>query len=125
MAEPLSLGKRERQIVEALYRLGEASVHDVLAAIPNPPSYSAVRAMLMLLVGKKIVTYREEGIRYLYRAVVPMKQVRRSALRNVVRNFFGGDPADAVAALLDGSAGRLKPEDLERIKEMIKGAQGR
>jgi BlaI family transcriptional regulator, penicillinase repressor len=125
MAEPLSLGKRERQIVEALYRLGEASVHEVLAAIPNPPSYSAVRAMLMLLVGKKIVTYREEGIRYLYRAVVPMKQVRRSALRNVVRNFFGGDPADAVAALLDGSAGRLKPEDLERIKEMIKGAQGK
>ncbi|HXY34698.1 MAG TPA: BlaI/MecI/CopY family transcriptional regulator [Planctomycetaceae bacterium] len=125
MVESHQLGRRERQIVEAVYRLGEGSVADVRRALPDPPSYSAVRATLGLLAAKKLVSYRHEGKRYLYRPVTPKSTVRRSALRELVRNFFGGRPADAVAALLDGSAGRLEPEDLERIRRRIENAEGR
>lgn len=116
---PLHLSKRERQITESLYRLGEASVSQVLADLPDPPSYSAVRAILNLLVKKNLATTRQDGKRYLYRAVPAKDKVRRSALKNLVRTFFGGTPADAVAALLDGSAGKLSPEDLHRIRELI------
>jgi predicted transcriptional regulator len=75
--------------------------------------------MLNLLVEKEVLTFRQEGKRYLYRAVAPKGKTGRAALRNLVRNFFSGQPLDAVAALLDGSAGRLAPEDLERLKQLI------
>jgi predicted transcriptional regulator len=113
------VGRRERQIVEAVYRLEEASVADVRRALPDPPTYSAVRAMLNLLVEKNVLTYRQQGKRYLYRAVASKGKTGRAALRNLVRNFFGDQPLDAVAALLDGSAGRLAPHDLERLKQLI------
>jgi predicted transcriptional regulator len=119
----LQLGKRERQIVETVFRLGEAAVADVLAALPDPPSYSAVRAMLNLLCEKQVLTFRQEGKRYLYRATTSKDKVGRVALRNLVRNFFGGQPLDAVAALLDGSAGRMAPDDLARIKQLIDEAE--
>lgn len=121
----LQLGRRERQIVEAVYRFGEASVAEVKGALPDPPSYSAVRGMLNLLADKNILTHRRDGKRYLYRPIAPKRTVRRSALRELVRNFFSGEPADAVAALLDGSAGRLRPEDLERIRQLINQAEAR
>ena len=113
------LGRRERQIVEAVYRLGAASVAEVRKALPDPPTYSAVRAMLNLLVEKGVLTFRQDGKRYVYRPVTSRGQMGRTALRNLVRNFFAGQPLDAVAALLDGSAGRLAPEDLERLKQLI------
>lgn len=125
MVESHQLGRRERQIVEAVYRLGEASVADVRRALPDPPSYSAVRATLGLLAAKNLVSYRHQGKRYLYRPVTPKTTVRRSALRELVLNFFGGRPADAVAALLDGTAGRLEPDDFERIKRRIENAEGK
>jgi BlaI family transcriptional regulator, penicillinase repressor len=121
----LGLGRRERQIVEAVYRLGEASVAQVRQELPDPPSYSAVRAMLRLLATKNLLRFRHEGKRYVYRPVTPKATVRRSALRELVRNFFSGRPIDAVASLLDGSAGRLGPEDLERIKRWIESAEGK
>jgi predicted transcriptional regulator len=108
-----------------VYRLGEAAVADVLRELPDPPSYSAVRAMLNLLVGKNLLTHRQEGKRYLYRPVTPKSSVRRSALRALVRTFFAGRPADAVAALLDGSYGRLEPRDLERIKKLVEETEAR
>lgn len=120
---PLDLGKRERQIVETLYRLGEASVAEVRTALPNPPSYSAVRAMLNLLAEKRVVTFRRDGKRYLYRPVKSKEKVRRSALRNVMRTFFGDQPADVVAALLDDAAGELTRDDLERMKRLIDQAE--
>src|SRR5262245_10886526 len=86
MAE-LQLGRRERQLVEAVYRLGEASVSEVRQTLPDPPSYSAVRAMLNLLAEKGVLTFRQEGKRYLYRPVTPKNKMGRSALRNLVRNF--------------------------------------
>jgi predicted transcriptional regulator len=119
----LEMGKRERQLVEALYRLGEASVAQVRAELADPPSYSAVRAMLNLLVRKQVVTARQEGKRYLYRAVPSKAKVRQSALKNIVRTFFGSAPVDAVAALLDGSAGKLSADDLKRVRELIDEAE--
>ena len=119
----LELGRRERQIVEILYRLGEASVAQVRAELTDPPSYSGVRAMLNLLAGKGLVTSRQEGKRYVYRAVASKQKVRQSALRSLVRTFFGSAPLDAVAALLDGSAGKLSPDDLRRAREMIDKAE--
>ena len=119
----LELGRRERQIVEVLYRLGEASVAEVRDELPDPPTYSAVRGMLNLLVAKEIAVTREEGRKYLYRAVAPKQRIRVSALRNLVRTFFADAPVDAVAALLDGSAGKLTDDDLRDIRDMIKKAE--
>ena len=120
---PLHLSKRERQIIESLYRLGEASVSDVLADLPDPPSYSAVRATLNLLVDKRLATTRQDGKRYLYRPVASKDKVRKSALKNLVHTFFGSAPVDAVAALLDGSAGKLSDADLQRVRDLIDQAE--
>ncbi len=125
MVESFKLGRRERQIVEAVYRVGEASVAQVRRVLSDPPSYSAVRATLNLLTSKNLLIRRHEGKRYLYRPVTPKTTMRRSALRELVRNFFSDRPVEAVAALLDGGAGRLKPEDLECIKKRIENAEAR
>jgi BlaI family penicillinase repressor len=119
----LQMGKRERQIIESLYRLGEASVAQVRAELSDPPSYSAVRAMLNLLLRKELAVVRQVGKRYVYRPATPKHKVRRSALRSLVRTFFGSAPVDAVAALLDGSAGKLSADDLDRIRAMIRRAE--
>jgi predicted transcriptional regulator len=119
------LAWRERQIVEAVYRLGAASVAEVREALPDPPTYSSVRAMLNLLVRKKVLTFRQEGKRYVYRPATSQRKMGRTELRNLVRNFFGGQPLDAVAALLDGSAGRLAPGDLDRLKRLIDEAEAK
>jgi BlaI family transcriptional regulator, penicillinase repressor len=120
---PLHLGKRERQIVEILYRLEEASVAQVRAALPDPPSYSAVRAILNLLVEKGVARFRHQGKKYIYRPAISKSKTSRSALRNLVQNFFASQPADAVAALVDGWAGKLTPDDLERIRRLIEDAE--
>jgi len=123
MSKSLHLGKRERQIVEALYRLGEASVAQVREVLPDPPTYSAVRGMLNMLVEKRLLAFRQEGKRYLYRPVAAKSKVGLSALRELVQNFFGGQPSDAVVALLDGSAGRITADELARIKQLIDEAE--
>lgn len=125
MAEssPLEFGRRERQIVESLYRLGEASVAEVREALADPPTYSAVRGMLNLLVNKRVVRFRREGKRYLYRPVKAKQKTGRSALRNLVSTFFAGQPTDAVAALVDGWGGKLSAEDLARIRQLIDEAE--
>ncbi len=120
---PLDLGKRERQIVESVYRLGEASVTEVLREVTDPPSYSAVRAMLGQLVEKGVLKYRQDGKRYLYRPAVPKEKARRSALSNLLSTFFAGEPLDAMAALLDVSAKKLTDEDLQRMKRLIEQTQ--
>jgi BlaI family penicillinase repressor len=125
VVESHHLGRRERQIVEAIYRLGEGSVADVRGALADAPSYSAVRATLNLLASKNLLSYRHEGKRYLYRPVTPKTTVRRFALRELVRNFFSDRPVEAVSALLDGGAGRLEPQDFECIKKRIENAEAR
>lgn len=116
---PLDLGKRERQIVESVYRLGETSVADVLRELENPPSYSSVRAMLGQLVEKGVLKQRQEGKRYLYRPAVSKDKARQSVLKNVLATFFEGNPLDAMVALLDLSNEQLGEDDLKRLKGLI------
>jgi predicted transcriptional regulator len=119
----LDLSRRERQIMEAIYRLGSAVVSDVMAEIPDPPSYSAVRAMLGKLEAKGYLKHRQEGPRYLYLATVPRNEARESALERLVRTFFDGSTEKAVTALLDRSAGEMSDEELDRLSALIQDAK--
>jgi predicted transcriptional regulator len=109
------LGRRERQIVEILYRLGSASVAEVLAELPDPPSYSSVRGMLTLLEEKGHVRHKRDGMRYIYTPAVAPAKARQSALRQLVSTFFGGSPVAAAAALLEMSGGELSAEEREQL----------
>ena len=116
---PLELGRRERQILETVQRLGEASVADVRKNLADAPSYSAVRTMLGLLVQKGWLKHRAVGKRYLYRPVVSRERSQRTALRRLLGTFFDGSAGDAVAALFDISAGELTEAQIDRLQEMI------
>jgi predicted transcriptional regulator len=124
---PHQLGKRERQIMDVIYRRGKVSVQDVLDELDDPPSYSAVRAMLRILEDKGHLRHEQDGPRYLYRPTVPREQARESYLRHLVRTFFNGSIEQAVAALLGSSDTRLTEAELERLSKLIRQArkQGR
>jgi predicted transcriptional regulator len=117
------LGRRERQLIEALYRRGKASVADVRKALPDPPSYSAVRAMLNLLVEKGHVKHEREGMRYLYSPVMAAPKARQSALRHLVATFFQGSPGSAATALLEMAEGKLSKDERARIAALISQAE--
>jgi BlaI family transcriptional regulator, penicillinase repressor len=116
---PLNHSRRERQIIEVLYRLGEASVAEVRSGMDEPPTYSTVRAMLAELVQKNQITFRQEGKRYLYRPKVAREKVANGLLKNLIKNFFQGRPSDAICAMLEEHGARLSPEDIERIQKQI------
>lgn len=116
------LGRRERQIMDVVYQMGRASVGDVRDQLPDPPSYSAVRAMLNLLEDKGHLTHEQDGLRYVYKPTAARSQLRRSALRHVVQTFFDGSPTTAVAALLE-MAGELSASDRARLAKMISQAK--
>jgi predicted transcriptional regulator len=120
---PADLGRRERQILDAVYRLGRASVADVRAALPDPPSYSAVRGMLNLLKDKGHVRHESDGLRYVYLPVVEPSEARRSAMAHVVRTFFGGSPAEAASALFDLPDGKISREELAQLSRLVKQAE--
>ena len=120
---PLELGRRERQIVETVVKLGEASVADVLANLADPPGYSSVRAMLGLLVEKKWLKFRRDGKRYLYRPAAGREKTQRNAAARMLDTFFGGSPAQALAALLDSSAEQISDEEYNRMMKLIKDAK--
>jgi predicted transcriptional regulator len=117
---PADLGRRERQILDAVYRLGRAGVADVRAELPDPPSYSAVRGMLNLLEEKGHLRHESDGLRYVYLPVVDPSEARRSALAHVVRTFFGGSPAEAASALFDLPDGKLSREELAELSRLVK-----
>jgi predicted transcriptional regulator len=119
----LHLGARERQIVEAVHQLGEASVAAVRAQLPDPPSYSAVRTMMGLLEQKGYLKHRREGIKYVYRTAESPEKARRSALRHLLKTFFGGAAGDAVAAILDESADEIPREEYDRLARLIDKAR--
>jgi predicted transcriptional regulator len=116
------MSRRERQIMDAIYRRGRATAAEVLADLPDPPSYSAVRAMLRLLEEKGHLRHEQDGPRYVFLPVVHRDRAQRSALTHVVRTFFNGSATDAVAALLD-EGGKLSQADLDRLAEMIDRAR--
>jgi BlaI family transcriptional regulator, penicillinase repressor len=120
---PLELGKRERQIIETVQRLGEASVAAVRANLADPPSYSAVRTMLGLLVDKGWLKYRRDGKRYLYRSAVSRERSQRTAVRRLLGTFFGGSADDAVAALLDLSAADMTDKQWTRLTQLVDKAR--
>jgi predicted transcriptional regulator len=123
-ADPAAqLGKRERQIMEVVYRRGRASVSDVLTDLPDPPSYSSVRAMLRYLEDKGHLQHEEEGPRYVYLPTAPKQEVRKSALGHVVRTFFDGSVSSVVAALIEN--GPLSSEEYERLSRMLDEAAER
>jgi predicted transcriptional regulator len=119
----VELGRRERQIMDAVYRLGGASAAEVLEQLPDPPSYSAVRAMLRLLEEKGYLQHEEDGPRYVYRTVIPRETASRSAMQHIVSTFFGGSRSRAMAALLDLSDAELSEEKLRRIERLISKAR--
>ena len=122
-ALPDDLGRRERQLLEIVYRLGRASVADVRAELPDPPSYSAVRGMLNLLKAKGHLSHEADGLRYVYLPVVARAEARRSALAHVVRTFFGGSTVDAASALFDLPDGRLSREELGQLSRLVRQAR--
>ncbi len=117
------LGRRERQIMDVIFELGEASVSDVLVKLPDPPSYSSVRTMIRYLEGKGHLRHRQEGTKYIYRPREPKESASRSTLSHVIKTFFGGSAPDAVAAILDVSSSELSDEDLDRIQRLIREAR--
>src|SRR5688500_15834406 len=116
------LGRRERQILDVVYRLGRASVAQVRAELPDPPSYSAVRGMLNLLREKGHVRHEPDGLRYVYLPVVAPAEARRSALAHVVQTFFGGSHAEAASALFDLPDNKLSREQLADLSRLVRQA---
>ena len=116
------LSRRERQIMDVLFAMGQATVSDVLERIPDPPSYSAVRATMRVLEEKGHVEHLQDGPRYLYRPVVPQENARSAALGHLVRTFFGGSAELAAAALL-GVNRRLTEADLRRLADRVEAAR--
>jgi len=125
MIQPIhnQLGRRERQIMDAIYRLGRASVAEVRESLSDPPSYSAVRAMLGFLEDKGYLRHEREGMKYVYLPTVDAKQARRSALQHMVRTFFNGSAAQAAAALIEMNDTQLSQEEIKRLSELIKKAR--
>ena len=117
------LSRRERQIVDVLYRAGRATAAEVQHALPSPPSYSAVRALLRILEEKGHVRHAQEGNRYVYVPRVARERAKRPALRHVLHTFFGGSATQAIAAILDDSAAELSDEDFDRLQSMIDRAR--
>jgi predicted transcriptional regulator len=118
-----TLTRRERQIMDVLYRRGRATAADVMAALPGEPSSSTVRTQLRVLEEKGHVSHEEEGLRYVYAPAVPRHAARKSALKHLVETFFDGSAEQVVAAVLGGEASRLSDDDLKRIAELVADAR--
>jgi predicted transcriptional regulator len=118
------LGRRERQIIDVLYRLGKATVADVRAELPDPPSYSAVRAMLGFLEEKGHVTHQRDGMRYVYAPAVAPVKARHSALRHVVSTFFEGSSLAAATALLEMADAKLSAAERKQLAALIAKREG-
>jgi len=120
-SDPNHLSRRERQIMEVIYARGSATAAEVRDELPDPPSYSAVRALLRILEDKGHVLHESDGPRYVFLPTVPREKARKTALDRVVRTFFDGSPEDAVAALLETDS--LDAEALDRIAAQIAEAR--
>src|SRR6516164_11537029 len=118
-----ALSRRERQIMDILYRLGRATANDVMAELPGEPNYSTVRTQLRVLEAKGHVRHEEEGLRYVYLPVAPLRTVRKSALKHLIQTFFDGSTEQVVEALLGGEGARLTESELKRIADLVAKAR--
>ena len=119
----IELSRRERQIVDILYAQGRATAAEVQSLLPDPPSYSAVRAMLRILEEKGHVRHEQDGPRYIYLPTVARENAKRSAMRHMLQTFFDGSTAQAISALLDDSSAKLSDAELDRLARMIEDAR--
>jgi BlaI family transcriptional regulator, penicillinase repressor len=117
------LTKRERQIMDVLYRLGRATAAEIMEQVPGAPGYSTIRTQLRVLENKGHVRHEEQGLRYIYLPTVPRRSAGRSALRHLVDTFFDGSSAKAVAALLGGEGSGISDYELQRIAELVNNAR--
>jgi predicted transcriptional regulator len=117
------LSRRERQILDILYQKSRATAAEVQAELPEPPSYSAVRALLRILEDKGHVRHEQDGPRYVYLPTVARDNAKRSALRHILQTFFDGSAEQAISALLDEPSTRLSREELDRLARLIDGAR--
>ena len=117
------LSRRERQIVDILYAQGRGTAAEVQAQLPDPPSYSAVRAMLRILEDKGHVRHEQDGPRYVYLPTVARESAKRSAMRHMLQTFFNGSAEQAISALLDDSSSKLSDAELDRLAQMIEQAR--
>jgi predicted transcriptional regulator len=120
---PITLSRRERQIMDIIYRRGRASAAEVLNDLPDSPSYSAVRALMRILEEKGHLTHEKAGARYIYLPTQPRQNAGKSALKQVFQTFFDSSVEKVVAALLDVSDSKLSDEDLERLAQLIERAR--
>jgi predicted transcriptional regulator len=118
-----ALSRRERQIIDILYARGRGTAAEVQAALPDPPSYSAVRAMLRILEEKGHVRHEQDGPRYVYLPTVARDNAKRSALRHMIRTFFDGSTEQAISALLDDASTKMSESELDRLARMIDEAR--
>ena len=119
------LGRRERQIMEIIYRRGSASAAEVLADLPDPPTYTAVRGMLRLLESKGHLRHEQEGPRYVYHPTADPDRVSKSAVRHLVRTFFANSASSAVAAMVGMYEDRWSDEDLDHLERLIDKARSK
>jgi predicted transcriptional regulator len=118
-----NLSRRERQIMDIIYKRAQATAMEVMENLPDPPGYSAVRAMLRLLEEKGYLKHQQDGLRYVYRPIVSREKARQSALKQMLRTFFDDSTEDAVATLLGISKSKLSKADLDRLSKLIDEAR--
>ena len=117
------LTKRERQIMDALYRLGRATANEIMERVPGAPGYSTIRTQLRVLEDKGHVRHEEQGLRYVYVPTVPRHAARKTALKHLVDTFFDGSTANLLTTLLGSDSGKLTEEELDRIAQLAKSAR--
>ena len=117
------LSRRERQVMEILHRRGESTVAEIMAELPDPPTYSAVRSILRILSEKKLIEYKEDGPRYVYFPAAPTEEARDDALEHVVRTYFGGSTEQAVTALLRMSDTDMSDSEVDNLRDRIRRAR--
>jgi BlaI family penicillinase repressor len=117
------LSRRERQIIDILYQRGRSTVADVIESLPDPPSYSAVRALLRILESKGHVKHEQDGAKYVFLPTINREKARRSAILHLLRTFFEGSTESAVATLLDVSSSQLSEAELNRLAKLIDKAR--
>jgi predicted transcriptional regulator len=119
MAPVAHLSKRERQIMDVLYKRGRATAAEIREQLPSPPSYSAVRTLLRILEDKKQVRHDRDGVKYVYTPTVSPEKARRSAVKHLVDTFFGGSATRGMAALFELTGDRLDEQELAELRRLI------
>jgi len=119
------LSRRERQIMDIVYAVGQATAADVHARLPEAPTYTTVRGLLRTLVQKNHLLVRDDGVRFVYRPRTPRRDAGKSILTHVIRTFFDGSPANAMAAILGSADLELPPRELEQLNELVARARAK